>query len=39
MKVSIFAALAKARLDIQSIKGSNLVADRHTTEVIYLESI
>jgi len=28
-KMSIFATLAKARLNIESIKGSNFVAVRH----------
>jgi hypothetical protein len=32
MKMSIFASLAKAKLNTESIKGSNLVAVRHTID-------
>jgi hypothetical protein len=32
MKMSIFATLAKAKLDVESIKGSSLVAVSHTIE-------
>jgi adenine specific DNA methylase Mod len=33
MKMSIFATLAKAKLDIESIKGSNLVAVKSTVKI------
>jgi len=35
MKMPVFTTLAKARLSIESIKGSSLVAVRHTISQLY----
>jgi len=35
MKMSIFASLAKAKLDIETIHGSNFVALRHPIDLLF----